>query len=321
MRYRTHARTGWEISEIGYGMWGMAGWSGSDDQESHASLDQAIALGCNFFDTAWAYGAGHSERLLAPLLHAHPQTRLYIATKVPPKNQRWIQLDGFKLDDVFPPEHVREYTEKSLVNLGVETIDVQQLHAWSDNWASDERWQRVMEDLKREGKVRSWGISVNRWEPTNVLKALDTGLVDWVQVVYNIFDQNPEDELFPYCDKHGIGIIARVPFDEGSLTGTLTKDSHWPQGDWRNLYFTPENLARTLQKVEALKPLVPAGMTLPELALRFILQHPAVATTIPGMRKLANVRANCAASDGQPLPTDLVDALHRHRWERDWVVA
>ena len=321
MKFRTHTRTGWQISEIGYGMWGLGGWTGSDDAETMRALDESVALGCNFFDTAWAYGAGHSERLLGQLLQAHPQTRLYVATKVPPKNQRWIQLDGFRLDDVFPPEHVREYTEKSLVNLGVETIDVQQLHAWSDNWASDERWQRVMEDLKREGKVRSWGISVNRWEPTNVLKALDTGLIDWVQVVYNIFDQNPEDELFPYCQEHGIGIIARVPFDEGSLTGTLTKDSHWPQGDWRNLYFTPENLAMTLQKVEALKPLVPAGMTLPELALRFILQHPAVATTIPGMRKLANVRANCAASNGQPLPTDLVDALHRHRWERDWVVA
>ena len=321
MKFRTHTRTGWQISEIGYGMWGLGGWTGSDDAETMRALDESVALGCNFFDTAWAYGAGHSERLLGQLLQAHPQTRLYVATKVPPKNQRWIQLDGFRLDDVFPPEHVREYTEKSLVNLGVETIDVQQIHAWSDNWASDERWQRVMEDLKREGKVRSWGISVNRWEPTNVLKALDTGLVDWVQVVYNIFDQNPEDELFPYCQEHGIGIIARVPFDEGSLTGTLTKDSHWPQGDWRNLYFTPENLAMTLQKVEALKPLVPAGMTLPELALRFILQHPAVATTIPGMRKLANVRANCAVSDGQRLPTDLVDALHQHRWERDWVVA
>jgi len=321
MKFRTHTRTGWQISEIGYGMWGLGGWTGSDDAETMRALDESVALGCNFFDTAWAYGAGHSERLLGQLLQAHPQTRLYVATKVPPKNQRWIQLDGFRLDDVFPPEHVREYTEKSLVNLGVETIDVQQIHAWSDNWASDERWQRVMEDLKREGKVRSWGISVNRWEPTNVLKALDTGLIDWVQVVYNIFDQNPEDELFPYCQEHGIGIIARVPFDEGSLTGTLTKDSQWPQGDWRNLYFTPDNLAMTLKKVEALKPLVPANMTLPELALRFILQHPAVATTIPGMRKLANVRANCAASNGQPLPTDLVDALHRHRWERDWVVA
>lgn len=321
MRYRPHARTGWEISEIGYGMWGLGGWTGSDDAETMRALEESVALGCNFFDTAWAYGAGHSETLLGRLLKAHPDKRLYVATKVPPKNQRWIQLDGFPLDAVFPADHIREYTEKSLVNLGVETIDVQQLHAWSDTWAADERWQRVMEDLKREGKVRSWGISVNRWEPTNVLEALETGLVDWVQVVYNIFDQNPEDRLFPYCEQHGIGIIARVPFDEGSLTGTLTPQSHWPEGDWRNLYFTPENLAITLKKVEALKPLVPAGMTLPELALRFIVQHPAVTTTIPGMRKLANVRANCAASDGQRLPQTLIDALRAHRWERDWVVA
>jgi aryl-alcohol dehydrogenase-like predicted oxidoreductase len=321
MRYRTHARTGWKISEIGYGMWGLGGWTGSDDAETMRALEESVALGCNFFDTAWAYGAGHSERLLGQLLRAHTGMRLYVATKVPPKNERWIQLDGFPLDVVFPPDHIREYTEKSLVNLGVETIDVQQIHAWSDKWAADERWQRVMEDLKREGKVRTWGISVNRWEPTNVLKALDTGLVDWVQVVYNIFDQNPEEELFPYCQQHGIGIIARVPFDEGSLTGTLTRESHWPEGDWRNLYFTPENLAITLKKVDALKPLVPADMTLPELALRFILHHPTVTTTIPGMRKLENVRANCAASDGTRLPQQLIDALRAHRWERDWVVA
>jgi aryl-alcohol dehydrogenase-like predicted oxidoreductase len=302
-------------------MWGLGGWTGSDDAETMRALEESVALGCNFFDTAWAYGAGHSEKLLGRLLKSHPDKRLYVATKVPPKNQRWIQLDGLPLDAVFPADHIREYTEKSLNNLGVETIDVQQLHAWSDEWAADERWQRVMQDLTREGKVRSWGISVNRWEPTNVLKALDTGLIDWVQVVYNIFDQNPEDRLFPYCERLGIAIIARVPFDEGSLTGTLTPQSHWPDGDWRNLYFTPENLAITLRKVDELKPLVPAGMTLPELALRFILQHPAVTTTIPGMRKLANVRANCAASDGQQLQQTLMDALRGHRWERDWVVA
>ena len=199
MRFRTHARTGWEISEIGYGMWGLGGWTGSDDRETMQALEESVALGCNFFDTAWAYGAGHSERLLGELLRAHPDQRLYVATKVPPKNQRWIQLDGFPLDAVFPPDHIREYTEKSLKNLGIETIDVQQLHAWSDKWAADERWQRVMDDLTREGLVKTWGISVNRWEPTNVVKALDTGLIDWVQVVYNIFDQNPEDELLPYC--------------------------------------------------------------------------------------------------------------------------
>src|SRR5262245_11400533 len=197
MRYRTYSRTGWQISEISYGMWGLGGWTGSDDAETMASLTEAVRLGCNFFDTAWAYGAGKSERLLAQLLQEHAGTRLYVATKIPPKNQRWIQLDGFTLDEVFPADHIRAYTEKSLENLGVDAIDVQQLHAWSDRWADDDRWKRVMSDLKREGLVRSWGISINRWEPTNVLKALDSGLIDSVQVVYNIFDQNPEDELFP----------------------------------------------------------------------------------------------------------------------------
>jgi aryl-alcohol dehydrogenase-like predicted oxidoreductase len=320
MRYRTYPRTGWELSEIGYGMWGVAGWTGSDDEQSRAALEEAVRLGCNFFDTAWAYGAGHSEQLLGGLLRAHAGTRLYVATKVPPKNQKWIQLDEHTLDEVFPPDHIREYTEKSLANIGVDSIDIQQLHAWSDRWAGDERWQRVMDDLKRQGLVKSWGISINRWETANVLRALATGLIDSVQVVYNVFDQDPEDELFPYCQAHGIAVIARVPFDEGSLTGTLTKDTRWPEGDWRNLYFTPEHLAAAVERVDRLRPIVPPGMSMAELALRFILQHPAVTTVIPGMRRLENVRSNIAASEGAPLPADLMARLRAHRWERDWVV-
>ena len=320
MRYRVYPRTGCEISEIGYGMWGLAGWTGSDDEHTLRSLAEAVALGCNFFDTAWAYGAGHSERLLARTLAAHRDRRLYVATKVPPKNQRWIQLDDCALDDVFPADHIRQYTEASLENLGVDTIDLQQLHAWSDRWAADDRWQRVVDDLRSEGLVRSWGISVNRWETTNVVKALETGLIDCVQVVYNIFDQDPEDALFPYCQERGIAVIARVPFDEGSLTGTLTGDTRFPDGDWRNLYFTHDHLRATLARVERLKPHVPPSMTMAELALRFILHHPAVTTTIPGMRRLANVRANCAVSDGAPLEPPVLSELRQHRWTRDWVV-
>ncbi len=320
MRYRVYPRTGWELSEIGYGMWGLGGWSGSDDEQTLLALTEAVSLGCNFFDTAWAYGAGHSERLLAQTLRMHRSSRLYVATKVPPRNQRWIQLEDSPLDDVFPADHIRRYTEESLVNLGVEAIDLQQFHAWSDRWAHDDRWQRVVDDLMREGLVRSWGISVNRWETTNVLKVLETGLIDCVQVVYNIFDQDPEDELFPYCLDHGIAVIARVPFDEGSLTGTLTPQSRWPEGDWRNMYFTPPQLAATLERVEQLRPVVPADMRLAELALRFILHHPAVTTTIPGMRRLENVRANCAVSDGRPLDPTLLRKLREHRWTRDWVV-
>jgi aryl-alcohol dehydrogenase-like predicted oxidoreductase len=316
MKYRTFGRLGWQVSELGYGMWGMAGWTGSDDAESHASLDRSIELGCNFFDTAWAYGDGHSERLLGETLRRHKGKRLYIATKIPPKNRRWPARPEYSLDEVFPPDHIREYCEKSLQNIGVSTIDLLQFHVWSDHWASDRRWQKAAEDLKRQKLVTGIGISINRWQPDNVLRALDSGLVDAVQVVYNVFDQSPEDRLFPHCQEHDIAVIARVPFDEGSLTGTLTPESRWPDGDFRNFYFNPDNLRQTLERVAKLQGAVPRGMSLPELTLRHILQHPAVNTVIPGMRKLRHVEENVAVSDGVPLPEMTMAELKRHRWER-----
>ncbi|MEQ1868994.1 MAG: aldo/keto reductase [Vicinamibacterales bacterium] len=316
MRYREYGRTGWKVSEIGYGMWGMGGWSQSNDEESLRALTTAIARGCNFFDTAWAYGAGHSERLLGEARRMHPHAPMYLATKVPPKNLRWPAAPDTTLQDVYPADHVRAYTEQSLINLGVETIDLQQFHVWTDQWVADESWQRTVSDLKDAGLIRAFGISVNRWQPTNVIRALQTGLVDSVQVLYNIFDQSAEDELFPYCQQHSIAIVARVPFDEGGLTGTLTLDSRWPDGDWRNIYFTPERLTETLERAERLKVLLPDGMDLPELALRFILEHPAVSTTIPGMRRVAHVERNVATSDGERLPFRLAAALRTHRWER-----
>jgi aryl-alcohol dehydrogenase-like predicted oxidoreductase len=316
MQYRRFGGTEWDVSEVGYGMWGMAGWTGSDDGESRASLDLAVELGCNFFDTAWAYGDGHSERLLGDLLRRHPDEQLYIATKIPPRNGQWPARASYSLADVYPPDHIRSYAEKSLANLGVETIDLLQFHVWSDTWADDPSWQRAVESLKTEGLIRAMGISINRWQPANVLRALDTGLIEAVQVVYNIFDQNPEDELFPACREKDVAVIARVPFDEGSLTGSLTVKSRWPEGDFRNLYFKPENLKPTVERVERLKLLVPAGMTLPELALRHILQNPDVSTVIPGMRKSAHVRQNLSVSDAPPLPDELMAELQKHRWER-----
>jgi aryl-alcohol dehydrogenase-like predicted oxidoreductase len=316
MPNRRFGRTGWQVSEIGYGMWGMAGWTGSDDAQSLEAMQLAADLGCNFFDTAWAYGEGHSERLLGKLVRANPGKTIYTATKVPPKNRQWPTRRGDRLDDVFPSDYVREYAERSLANLGQPHVDLLQFHVWEDAWSGDERWQRVVDDLRREGLVRAVGVSVNRWEPWNIMQTLRTGLVDAVQVIYNIFDQAPEDELFPLCRELDIGVIARVPFDEGSLTGTLTKESRWPKGDWRNTYFVPENLIPTIERVDALKPLVPAGTSMPELALRFILANPDVDVVIPGMRKPANVRANIAASDATPLSPRLLEQLREHRWDR-----
>jgi aryl-alcohol dehydrogenase-like predicted oxidoreductase len=316
MQYRKFGRTGWQVAEMGYGMWGMGSWKGSDDGESMQSLHRAVELGCNFFDTAFAYGEGHSEKLLGQLVKAYPQQKLYTASKIPPKNRIWPSRQGFRLDDVFPPDYIREMVEKSLKNLGTDSLDLMQFHVWEDSWANDERWQRAVDDLKREGLVKAFGVSVNRWEPDNCLNTLRSGHIDAVQVIYNIFDQNPEDHLFPLCRDLDIAIIARVPFDEGTLTGTLTKSSTWPQGDWRNTYFVPENLNASVDRAEALHPLIPAGMTLPELALHFILANPDVSTIIPGMRRPKHVESNIAASDGKALSAELVQKLRAHRWDR-----
>jgi aryl-alcohol dehydrogenase-like predicted oxidoreductase len=316
MQYRTFGRTGWSVSDVGYGMWGMGGWTGSDDEESLQSLRRSVELGCNFFDTAWAYGAGHSEQLLGQLVRAYPDRKLYVATKIPPKNFKWPSLPEYSLDDTFPAEHIREYTEKSLKNLGLESLDLTQLHVWDDGWANDKRWQKAVADLKREGLIKAFGISVNRWEPDNVIRALRTGLIDAVQVIYNIFDQAPEDHLFPVCRELNIGVIARVPFDEGTLVGNLTLDSKWPAGDWRNTYFVPENLKNSVEHAEALRPLIPAGMTMAELAMRFILSNPDVSTIIPGMRKSQHVESNIACSDAGGLEANLIAQLRPQRWDR-----
>jgi len=297
-------------------MWGLAGWTGSDDALTREALEESVRLGCNFYDTAWAYGAGSSERFLGALVRAHPTERLYTATKVPPKNLTWPSRSEFTLDEVFPPEHIRRYAESSLENLGLDSVDLLQFHVWEDGWAQDERWQRVIDDLKRERLIRAAGISINRWEPENSMATLRTGLIDAVQVIYNIFDQAPEDELFPACRELGIAVIARVPFDEGSLTGNLTRESRFPDGDFRRMYFGAENLEPTMDRVDALAPLVPSESTLPEMALRFVLANPDVATVIPGMRRPAHVQANIRASERGPLDASLIARLREHRWDR-----
>ena len=316
MKYRRFGRTDWEISEVGYGMWGMAGWKGSDDKQSMDALHMAVDRGVNFFDTAWGYGEGHSERLLGQLLREHTGTKLLTASKIPPMNFRWPAKPEYTYKECFPESHIREYTEKTLTNMGTEQIDLMQFHTWDDGWAEKEEWQRTVEDLKKEGKIAAMGISMNRWEPENGIKGLETGLIDAVQVIYNIFDQAPEDHLFPYCKKNDIGVIARVPFDEGTLTGNLTKETVFPAGDWRGTYFVPENLNASVDRAEGLRPLVPEGMDMAEMALRFILENKTVGTVIPGMRKLRNVKANTDCSDGISMEPALHQSLQKHRWDR-----
>jgi aryl-alcohol dehydrogenase-like predicted oxidoreductase len=297
-------------------MWGMGGWSGSNDGESFSALQRSVDLGCNFFDTAWAYGEGHSESLLGRLVRSNGGKKLYTATKVPPKNRAWPSRREFSLDDCYPPDHIEEYVHTSLKNAGLDSFDLIQFHTWEDGWLNDDRLARAADDLKQQRLVGAIGISINRWEPWNGVRAVRSGLIDAVQVIYNIFDQNPEDELFPACREMDVAIIARVPFDEGTLTGSLTKDSRWPEGDWRNTYFVKENLVPSVDRADALKPLLPPGMTMAVMALRFILNNADVSTIIPGMRKIAHVDSNMATSNTGPLTEDLHTRLRAHRWDR-----
>jgi aryl-alcohol dehydrogenase-like predicted oxidoreductase len=316
MNYRRFGRTGWMVSELGYGMWGLASWTGSNDAESRQSLQRAVDLGCNFFDTAWHYGSGHSEKLLGELVRQNPGTKIYVATKIPPKNLAWPARPEFRLDDCFPPEHIEKYVHISPENLGLENFDLIQFHSWSDAWVEDDRWVKKIGDLRQQRLFGAVGISLNRWEPWNGVRAVQSGLIDSVQVMYNIFDQNPEDKLFPACAAMDAAVIGRCPLDQGSLTGALTLDSKWPEGDWRNSHFDPKTLEESVNHADALKPLVPRGMTLPEMALRFILNNPTVSTIIPGMRKVKNVEENLRAAELGPLPLDLHRELRKHRWDR-----
>jgi aryl-alcohol dehydrogenase-like predicted oxidoreductase len=316
MKYRTLGRTSFEVSEIAHGLWGMGDWTGSDDTQSLAALQLSVDLGCNFFDTAWAYGKGHSDALLGQILSRNRRKRLYAASKIPPLNDKWPASAKDNYHDVFPADYVFKHARLIREKLGAESIDLLQFHVWDDSWTDEPDFRKTVEKLKSDGWIRSFGLSLNRWEPNNGIRALRTGLVDAVQVIYNLFDQSPEDQLFPVCRELNIGVIARVPLDEGSLAGGLTAETRFPKNDWRSLYFGPENLANTVARVNKLKEALPKGMTLPEMALRFILSNPVVSTTIVGMRRPNHVRENLAVSDAGPLDGALLRTLRQHRWDR-----
>ena len=316
MKYRKFGRTGFDVSDMAHGLWGMSGWSGSEDKESLGALQLAVDLGCNFFDTAWAYSEGKSDGPLGKTLAANSGKGLVAASKVPPMNRKWPARAEYKYADVFPAAHVFKYADMIRKQLGTDSIDLLQFHVWDDGWTEVPEFRNTVEKLKKDGVIKFFGLSLNRWEPENGIKAMRTGLVDCVQVIYNIFDQAPEDELFPACKELNVGVIARVPLDEGSLGETLTKETVFPKDDWRSIYFCKENLIPTVERVEKLKKDVPAGMTLPEMALRFVLSHPVVSTTIVGMRKLAHVRQNIAMSDAGALDAGLLAKLKGHRWDR-----
>jgi aryl-alcohol dehydrogenase-like predicted oxidoreductase len=317
MKYRKLGRTGIEVSEIGYGAWGIGGiqWLGGNDTEALQALHKAIDAGLNFIDTALAYGDGHSEKLIGEVLRQRRE-QIYVATKIPPKNRQW-PARAVPLRDVFSYDYVMECTEQSLRNLGVEAIDIQQLHVWHDDWATETEWLDALLKLREQGKVKYFGISINDYQPANALAVLRTRHIDTVQVIYNIFEQAPENELYPLCEQLNVGVIARVPFDESGLTGVIRPDSTFPEGDFRNIFFAGDRKQKVFDRVEKLKGLLgQEAATLPELALRFTLQHPAVSTVIPGMRTARHVESNIALSDGRKLSDKLIAQLREFAWNR-----
>jgi aryl-alcohol dehydrogenase-like predicted oxidoreductase len=321
MRYRKLGRTGYEVSEIGYGAWGIGGiqWLGGTDEEAVEALKTAIDLGVNFIDTALAYGDGHSELLVGQVVRDAGRNLFKVATKVPPKNLLWPARPGIGIEQVFPYEYILDCTEQSLRNMKFDTIDLQQLHVWNPEWIGRDEWRRAADDLKRSGKIQAFGVSINDHQPDSALELIRTGLIDTVQVIYNIFDQAPESNLFPLCRERNIGVIARVPFDEGSLTGTMTEQTQFDPDDFRNEYFRGDRRRQVVERVNALRSdLAGVDGSLPEIALRFCLSHPAVSTVIPGMRRVRNARANCAASDRGPLDEKTLSILRRHTWEKNF---
>jgi aryl-alcohol dehydrogenase-like predicted oxidoreductase len=320
MRYRKLGRTGIEVSEIGYGAWGIGGaqWGGADDDESLQALHRAIDLGLNFVDTALAYGEGRSERLVGQVVREREET-VHVATKVPPRNGIWPAEEGAKLADVFPPGHVRECAEQSLRNLGMETVDLLQLHVWNDDWADSEELLDEVDRLRSDGKIRHFGISINDHQPSNGLRLVRSGAADTVQVIYNVFDQSPEDELLPACGEQDVGVIARVPLDEGGLTGRIDAGTEFEGDDFRASYFRGDRKREVHQRGTAIaSDLAIDESRLAEAALRFILSEPAVSTVIPGMRSIRNVQRNIAASDAGPLSEDERERLRAHRWVRNF---
>jgi aryl-alcohol dehydrogenase-like predicted oxidoreductase len=320
MKYRTLGKTGLQISEIGYGAWGIgqSGWIGADDKESLQALQTAIDLGLNFIDTALGYGNGHSEQLVGQVVRSHKE-RVYIATKVPPKNGQWPAREGVAVSETFPGDYVAQCAERSLRNLGTDTIDILQFHVWQDAWVGQGDWLDAVQKLKQQGKIRFFGVSINDHQPDNAVRLIESGVVDTVQVIYNIFDQAPEDKLLPACQKYNIGVIVRVPLDEGGLTGKVTPDSTFDAKDFRSGYFHGDRKKQVYERVQSIASDLGVSVDdVPEIALRFVLSNPAVSTVIPGMRTVRNAQRNVALGDSPSLSPEQLQKLKNHRWIRNF---
>ena len=332
MKYRLLGKTGLEVSEVGMGTWQLSGkpwgWDPPDEKESLRTLYKFIELGGNFIDTAWVYGRHDepkdpkggipSEEFIGRFINKSGcRDKVVLATKIPPKNRKWPAWRGIHISEVFPDKYIEDMVDSSLKHLGVDTIDLMQFHVWQDYFAEEEGWRNVIQKITKKGKVKFWGISINDYQPSNCINTLDTGLISSVQLIFNIFHQKPVEELFPYAKKNNIGLIARVPLDEGGLTGRLNLNTKFDD-PMRSFYFSKERLKEFMPRLNKLEKFIgEESKNLPELALRWILTHQEVSTVIPGTRKVKYVVENSSVSDGTLLSKKLMEELSKHRWERN----
>lgn len=321
MKNRRFGRLGWQVSEIGYGAWQIGGnmWGEVGDRDAEAAIEAALDAGITFFDTAWAYGRGRSEKVLGGVLRrTGMREKVRVATKIPPKNFEWPADHSSKLTDVFPRDWIRQCTEESIAHLGF-APDLQQLHVWSDSWTDDNEWSDALGDLKSRGSILGFGVSINDHEPDTALQVVRSGKVDSVQVIYNVFDPTPEKELYPACIEHDVAVIVRVPLDEGSLGGKLRKGTTFAPDDVRARYFAGDRLAETVEHVERLRPVLEHdGQSMAQGALRFSLSHPAVTTVIAGSTKPNHIRDNAHVSELGVMSDEELAALRPHAWPRNF---
>ena len=322
MKFRAFGNSGYQSSEIGFGAWAIGGsWGAQNDADSLAALHRALDLGCNFIDTAAGYGDGRSERLIGDVLRqrasAGKKERVFVATKTPPSSGIWPPSPYCKAEDRYSEAYLRQNVEMRLRNLGVQKLDLLQLHTWTRAWNRNPTPFKVLRQLQREGLLGAVGVSTPEQDQNSVIDLIRGGWIDAVQVIYNLFEQEPAAELLDVARECGVAVIVRVAFDEGALTGKFTADTRFAADDFRAAYFAGDRLERTLAKVaEVQKDLGGSGYSLAQAALKFVLAHPAVSTVIPGIRNVAQAEANCAVSDLPPMHDALVQRLHRHNWRR-----
>ena len=320
MRYREFGRSGVRVSEIGFGTWNISGdWGPVEESDALAALDDAFDHGFTFYDTAMGYGNGRSERLLG-MAFGHRRDQVVIASKVAPNTFQWPALETDDVQGTFSKQWIINSTEESLKRLKTDYLDVQQLHCWAASWLHQGDWLEAVEQLKAQGKIRYFGVSANDWEPYNTVSLVESGLVDSIQVIYNLFEQRPAEQLLPAALKHKVAIIVRVPFEEGLLTGKIRPGYQWAPNDWRARWMTEERLQEAEPHVAALEQeLDDQYADLPTLGLKFILAHPAVSVVIPGMRNPRHVQLNAAVSDLPAIPAAKLQRLYAHKWYHGWL--